>query len=81
MVIDLDRASTALHSLRTDQGRKVLDELDAQLEQFRKQLGVDLNDAEFRYVMETLFQQRTVTTRAPVTLHTVAHGFAIRDAI
>jgi hypothetical protein len=86
MILDLDKASKALNGLKTDEGSKALEELHSKLEGFRKSLGVELNDAEFRYVMQTLFNEQVVTVPAeeakrmpgPTLLN---HGFTVRAVI
>ena len=86
MIIDLDKASQALQSLKTTQGQQALDQMYDDLQKFRSKLGVQLNDAEFRYVMETLFAEQVVTVPAteakaapgPTLL---SHGFTIRQMI
>ena len=81
MNIDLDKVSKALQGLSSDQGSRVVGELHQQLEQFRKQLGTDLNDAEFRHVMQTLFAQQTVSAPQGVSMENVGGGFQIRRAV
>lgn len=86
MILDLDKASKALSGLKTDKGREALDEMDGMLKEFRSRLGVDLNDGEFRYVMQTLFNEQVVSVPAseasklpgPTLLE---HGFTIRAVI
>jgi len=86
MILDLDKASKALNSLKTDTGEKAVEELHRTLKEFRGRLGVELNDAEFRYVMQTLFNEQVVTVPAeeaarmpgPTTLN---HGFTVRAVI
>jgi len=84
MIIDLDKASDALDAIQSDKGRKALDELYKTLESFRSQLGVTLNAAEFRYVMQTLFNEQVVTASpgaAPKPAASLAHGFTLRTEI
>jgi len=86
MLLDLDKSSAALKSLREGEGSRALETLYGHLKAFRAKLGVDLNEPEFRYVMQTLFNEQVVTVSAteaerlpdPVTL---AHGFTIRAVI
>ena len=86
MLLDLAKSSAALKSLAEGEGSRALDALYADLKKFRAKLGVDLNEPEFRYVMQTLFNEQVVTVSAeeakrqpdPVTL---AHGFTIRAVI
>jgi hypothetical protein len=78
MHIDLANVSKALQTLRSEHGQKVMKEVHEQLGQFRKQIGVDLNDAEFRHVMQTLFAQQVVSGNAAVTLENVGGGFQVR---
>lgn len=86
MILDLDKSSKALNSLKTSAGEKNLDGLHSALKTFRAGLGTELNDAEFRYVMQTLFNEQVVTVPAeearkapPPTL--LGHGFTIRQVI
>ena len=86
MLLDLDKSSTALKNIRDGEGNEALETLYGDLKKFRAKLGVDLNEPEFRYVMQTLFNEQVVTVSAaeanrlpdPVTL---AHGFTIRAVI
>ena len=86
MLLDLDKSSAALNGLREGEGSRALESFYGDLKKFRGKLGVDLNDPEFRYVMQTLFNEQVVTVSAeeanrlpdPVTL---AHGFTIRAVI
>jgi len=86
MIIDLEKASRALSGLKTTQGKAALEELYGGLQKFRSKLGVELNDAEFRYVMQSLFNEQVVTVPAAVAESaaaptTLAHGFTIRQMI
>jgi len=86
MLLDLDKSSTALRNIRDGEANKALESLYGDLKKFRSKLGITLNDAEFRYVMQTLFNEQVITVSAaeaqklpePVTL---AHGFTIRAVI
>ena len=84
MILDLTKTSNALSGLESADGSKALEELYGHLGSFRARIGKDLNDAEFRYVMQTLFNEQVVTVPAaeakragPPTL--LAHGFTIRS--
>lgn len=86
MQIDLDKTHKALLGLREKGGAKALDQLHKHLENFRNDLGVELNDGEFRYVMQTLFNEQVVTVKpdaeiAKAPAITLAHGFSIRAVI
>lgn len=81
MQIDLSNVSKALQTLRSEHGQKVMREVHEQLNQFRKQIGVDLNDAEFRHVMQTLFAQQVVSGNTGVSLESVGGGFQIRRPV
>ena len=86
MLLDLDKASKALSGLKTDKGQTALDEMHEMLQGFRSRLGVDLNDAEFRYVMQTLFNEQVVSVPAEETAKLpgptqLSHGFTIRAVI
>lgn len=61
MNIDLAVVNKALDSLTGERGTAALDQLSAALDSFRQGLGVEMNDAEFRYCMERLMQQRTLS--------------------
>jgi hypothetical protein len=84
MILDLEKASKAIDAIQSDKGKKALEELYGTLQAFRSQLGGDLNEAEFRYVMQTLFNEQVVTAHGaeaakPAT--TLAHGFTLRQVI
>ncbi|MES2054307.1 MAG: hypothetical protein V4564_00085 [Pseudomonadota bacterium] len=86
MILDLGKASAALSGIKTSEGQKNLDELYKHLESFRGKLDGKLNDAEFRYVMQTLFNEQVLSVPAaearnipPATV--LAHGFSIRQMI
>jgi hypothetical protein len=84
MILDLQKASDAIDAITSDKGRKALDELHKTLQGFRSQLGVHLNDAEFRYVMQTLFNEQVVTVPAEQAKKpsvALAHGFTLRAVI
>lgn len=86
MQIDLDKTHKALLGLRDKGGAKALDQFHRHLQNFRNDLGVQLNDAEFRYVMQTLFNEQVVTVKADSELAkapaiTLEHGFSIRAVI
>lgn len=86
MLLDLDKASQALSGLKDPQRARALDTLHQDLVKFRASLGIDLNDAEFRYVMQTLFNEQVVTVPptsaiAKQPAMALAHGFTIRAAI
>lgn len=81
MIVDFDKTSGALLSLKSSAGAGALDELYGHLGTFRAKIGKNLNDGEFRYVMQTLFNEQVVTEpkkgdTAPALL---AHGFTIRS--
>jgi hypothetical protein len=83
MNIDLKKTSDAIDAITTDKGKRALEELHGGLQSFRSQLGGALNDAEFRYVMQTLFNEQVVTAppeqaKKAVTL---SHGFTLRNMI
>jgi hypothetical protein len=85
MIIDLQKASDAIDAIQSEKGKKALDELYRGLQSFRSYLGVNLNEAEFNYVMQTLFNEQVVTgepeelaKKPPVTLE---HGFTLRNMI
>jgi hypothetical protein len=84
MIVDFEKTSAALQGLETGTGAHALDELYGHLGSFRAKVGKNLNDGEFRYVMQTLFNEQVVTVptaeakKAPApTL--LAHGFTIRS--
>ena len=86
MNINLDNASAALTSLKDPKSAAPLGALHQSLEQFRKSLGIGLNDAEFRYVMQTLFNDQIVTVKpdsalAKMPAVTLASGFTIKSVI
>lgn len=84
MILDLQKASNAIDAIQSEKGKKALEELYTTLQAFRSQLGVDLNDAEFRYVMQTLFNEQVVTAtpeQAKKPAATLAHGFTLRAVI
>jgi hypothetical protein len=57
--IDLKKLSGVFGSLASNSGESALASLDAGLEGFRSKLGVDLNDAEFKYLSSALVSQRS----------------------
>jgi hypothetical protein len=66
MIIDLAVVNRALDALATsEQGTAALDQFAAALDQFRANWGVEMNDAEFRYCVERLMQQRTLPGDQP----------------
>jgi hypothetical protein len=89
MIVDLTKASQALNSLEASKGAQALEEFYGHLESFRKKLGVDLNDAEFRYVMQTLFNEQIVTVPPAQAKAAMAagpnvllpHGFTLKQMI
>jgi hypothetical protein len=86
MQIDLDKASKALSSLKNPTSSAAVDKLHEGLDAFRQSLGGNLNDAEFRYVMQTLFNDQVVTVKpdsalAKAPAATLKHGFTIRAVI
>jgi hypothetical protein len=86
MILDLEKASQALSGLKTTQGQQSLEEMYDGLQKFRAKLGVQLNDAEFRYVMQTLFNEQVVTVPPAVAKDApgptlLNHGFTIRQMI
>ncbi len=84
MILDLEKASKAIDAIQSDKGKKALEELYHTLEAFRSQLGVELNNGEFRYVMQTLFNEQVVTATAEEAKKpaaTLGHGFTLRQVI
>ncbi len=66
MNLDLDKVQSAMKFLaQTDDGAAALDFLADSLEQFRSRIQVGLNPAEFKYVIERLAAQRSLTEQAP----------------
>jgi hypothetical protein len=86
-IIDLDTTQKALLHLATDQGEPALDYLSTVLEDFRNRIGIKLNDAEFKYVINALVSQRSTTTtataatRRPDAAFNLKHGFVIKAKI
>ena len=84
MIVDFEKTSGALLDLKSSAGANALEELYGHLGNFRAKIGKNLNDGEFRYVMQTLFNEQVVTipeaeakkAAAPTLL---AHGFTIRS--
>ena len=64
--------------------RQRIEELYWHLGTFRAKIGKNLNDGEFRYVMQTLFNEQVVTVpqaeakKAEAAPALLAHGFTIR---
>ena len=54
--IDFNNVKKAMDHLVNNP--KALNQLDTHLQEFRRGIGVDLSDAEFRYVSERLIAQR-----------------------
>lgn len=84
MIHDLDKTTKALLGIKAPEGAKALEELYGHLKTFRNEIGKDLNDAEFRYVMQTLFNEQVVTIPAEEARRLpspalLAHGFTIRS--
>ncbi|WAC73508.1 hypothetical protein OU995_01800 [Roseateles sp. SL47] len=65
--IDLKKLSGVFGRLASDSGDTALASLDAGLEGFRSKLGVELNDAEFKYLSSALVSQRSNHYRADVS--------------
>ena len=61
MIVDFEKTSGALQGLKSSAGASALDELYGHLGHFRAKIGKNLNDGEFRYVMQTLFNEQVVT--------------------
>jgi hypothetical protein len=75
MNIDLEKAHKAMQSFTTADGKKHLHELSNYIDQFRKGIPVDLNDAEYDYVVRALVNQRHSTDRS------ANDGFVIKSQI
>jgi hypothetical protein len=65
--IDLKKLSGVFGKLTSDSGESALASLDSGLEQFRSKLGVELNDAEFKYLSSALVSQRSNRYRSDVS--------------
>ena len=83
MIHDLTKTTKALLGVKSPAGQKALEVLYGHLNTFRGKIGKDLNDAEFRYVMQTLFNEQVVTIPAEESKRLpspalLAHGFTIR---
>jgi hypothetical protein len=84
MIVDLTKTSDALKGLESGAGSGALEELYGHLGTFRAKVGKDLNDGEFRYVMQTLFNEQVITVpqteaRKAAAPTLLAHGFTIRS--
>ena len=80
MQIDLKTVSAGLQSFTSKQGQNVLGELSRTLDEFRQQISVKLNDAEFNYLMQTLLQQQKIEDPgSPTAMVDVGGGFQIRN--
>lgn len=88
--IDLKKLSGVFGQLASNSGDPALASLDAGLESFRSQLGVDLNDAEFKYLSSALISQRSnhyrgdvsrAAVRSPDAGFNLARGFFIKAKI
>jgi hypothetical protein len=83
MIVDFEKTSSALQELASGPGAHALEELYGHLGSFRAKVGKNLNDGEFRYVMQTLFNEQVVTVptaeaKKVATPTLLAHGFTIR---
>lgn len=88
--IDLKKLSGVFSQLASNSGEAALASLDASLEGFRSQLGVELNDAEFKYLSSALISQRSnhyrgdvsrTGLRSPDAGVNLARGFFIKAKI